>query len=177
MWRSKSKPRNLKECFDLQLLNSTFVNEYMPNDSYHCFSLCMRHSEVITMSYTVHTVQIFQSRLNLAIFLSAGSHYLVAALSGQSAQHRDQLNCLLLWAILKPQGAIAMVCGGKRGGLPVVRVTSYLYIWFGNQNPNLFYLRTNNATKWQINQTTVDSHVHFTEDTIMYMYVNNLTGL
>ena len=121
MWRSKSKPRNLKECFDLQLLNSTFVNEYMPTDSYHCFSLCMRHSEVITMSYTVHTVQIFQSRLNLAIFLSAGSHYLVAALSGQSAQHRDQLNCPLLWAILKPRGAIAMVRGGTRCRLPVVR--------------------------------------------------------
>jgi len=34
-----------------------------------------------------------------------------------------------------------------------------------------FYLRTNNETKWQINQTTVDSNVHFTVDTIMYMSV------
>jgi len=38
------------------------------------------------------------------------------------------------------------------------------------------YLRTNNATKWQINQTTVDPNVHFTMDALMYMYVNNLTG-
>ena len=40
---------------------------------------------------------------------------------------------------------------------------------------NFFYLRTNNATKWQI-KTTVYTNVHFTVDAIMYMYVNNLTG-
>ena len=54
-------------------------------------------------------------------------------------KRRDQLNCLLFWAILKPQGPVA-----------VVRVTSYLYIWFGN--------------------------IHFIVDVIIYMYVNNLMG-
>ena len=56
---------------------------------------------------------------------------------------------------------------------PHSQVTSYLYIWFGNQNPNLFYLRTNNATKWQIHQSTVDSHVHFT----MAVALRKIAGL
>ena len=46
-----------------------------------------------------------------AIFHERGQQLSVAALSGQSAQPRDQLNCLLIWAILKPRGAVAVVRG------------------------------------------------------------------
>ena len=87
-------------------------------------------------------------------------------------------------ALFGDSQATGFCCGCPRektcARLQLVWVTSYLYlhacVWFGNKNPNLFYWRTNNATKWYINLTTVDSYVHFTVDAIMYMYVNNLTG-
>ena len=108
---------------------------------------------------TVHTERIFQSHPDPMISAT-------------------QLNCPLFSAILKPRGSVAVEKTCAR--LQLVWVTSYLYlhvcVWFGNENPNLFYWRTNNATKWYINLTTVDSYVHFTVDAIMYMYVNNLTG-
>ena len=95
-------------------------------------------------------------------FMSVDSHSL-------SRRRADSLlNCPLIWAILKPR----VLSWWSKGRDNTVDCRS-----FGNQNPNLFYLRTNNATKWQINQTTVNSNVHFTVDAIMYMYVNNLTGL
>ena len=40
-----------------------------------------------------------------------------------SEDSRDQLNCLLIWAILKPRGAVTVLpwsVGGKHGGLPLV---------------------------------------------------------
>ena len=98
-----------------------------------------------------------------AIFHERGQPLFVAAVSWQSAQRCYQLNCPLIWAILTPQGVVAVVRSGDKISV----------VLFGNQNPNLFYLRTNNATKWQINQTTVYTNVHFTVDAIMYMCVNN----
>ena len=44
-----------------------------------------------------------------AIFHKHGQPLSVVALSGQCPQHRVQLNCPLIWAILKLRGAVAMV--------------------------------------------------------------------
>ena len=56
-------------------------------------------------------------------FVSADSHSLRWAVSPL-----NQLNCSLIWVILKPRGAVAVVHGGTHGGLPLVRVTRYS--WF-----------------------------------------------
>ena len=89
-----------------------------------------------------------------------------------------QLNCPLISAILT-----GFCDGGPRGGEHAPdcslfgwqAICTYMYV-SGLATKTLFYWRTNNATKWYINLTTVDSYVHFTVDAIMYMYVNNLTG-
>ena len=47
------------------------------------------------------------------IFHEHGQSLSVATLSRQSAQRRNQLNCSLIWAILKPQGAVVVVRGGE----------------------------------------------------------------
>ena len=134
-------------CIETEAL--MFMAENYWFNRYFCLWMFRNRFHVGT---TVHTVRIFK----VPSTPHAESHYqiLVMALSEQSGDSQATWCC--------------------RGG---PQMTSYLYIWFGNPNPNLFYLRTNNATKWQINQTTVDSHLHFTVDTIMFMYVNNLTGL
>ena len=111
---------------------------------------------------TVHTAGILQSPPDPSIFHERGQPLSVTALSGQSAKLSAHLGNS------QATGAVVVVHGRDN----TVDCRS-----FGNQNPNRFYLRTNNATKWQINQTTVNSNVHFTVDAIMYMYVNNLTGL
>ena len=63
-------------------------------------------------SYKEHTSPRF--------FVSADSHSLRWAVSPL-----NQLNCSLIWAILKPRGAVVVVHGGTHGGLPLVRVTRY----------------------------------------------------
>ena len=55
------------------------------------------------MVYTVHTARILQSPPDPAIFNERGQPLSIVALSGLSAQRRDQLNCPLIWAILKPR--------------------------------------------------------------------------
>ena len=61
----------------------------------------------------------------LQTFHERGQPLSVAALSEQSTLRCNQLNCPLIWAILKPWGAVAVVRGEKHGGLPVDRVTRY----------------------------------------------------
>ena len=76
-------------------------------------------------------------------------------------------HCPLIWAILKQRGAVEVVLGVNTRRT-TDRSGDKIFV------PNHFYLRTNNAAKWQINRTTIDSNVYFTVDAIMYMYVNNM---
>ena len=79
-----------------------------------------------------------------------------------------QLNSPLIWSILKP----GCCRGGPRGETRRTATRlgdkiSVILVW----QPIFFYLTTNNATKWQINQTTVHTNVYFTVDAIMHMYI------
>ena len=118
---------------------------------YHSFCVWCKQTHT-----TVHTARTLQNPPTPRFFMSADSHSL----------SRRWVDCLLIWAILKPRDAVAVVRGKKRR-------TATRWVT-RNQNLNLFYLRTNNATKWQLNQTTVNTNIHFMVDAIMYMYVNNL---
>ena len=60
-------------------------------------------------SYSPHSAD-FTKSPDPAIFHERGQPLSVVALRGQSTQRRDQLNCPLIWAVLKPLGGVA---GGK----------------------------------------------------------------
>ena len=83
-----------------------------------------------------------------------------------SMDSHDQLNCPLIWAILKPWGPEAVVRVGNTWLITTCPGDKLFVHLVWQPKP---YLRTNNATKWQINKTTVNSNVHFTVDAIMYM--------
>ena len=87
-------------------------------------------SKYATNPTTVHTARILQSQPDPVIFHDRGQTLSVIVCS-------------------KPRPA-KLSAGKTHGWLPLVRVTRYLYFWFGNENPNRFYLRTNNATKWSV---------------------------
>ena len=96
----------------------------------HSQSQLANISKYATNPTTVHTARIFQSQPDPAIFHDRGQTLSVTVCS-------------------KPRPA-KLSAGKTHRGLPLVRVTRYLYFWFGNENPNRFYLRTNNATKWSV---------------------------
>ena len=99
-----------------------------------------------------------------------------------------ELTATFLWrwagppAKLSAHLGVSQATGCCRGGLLGKHTADCHSLWWQDISSSglatktliFFILRTNNATKWQINQTTVDSNVHFTVDAIMYMYVNNL---
>ena len=123
----------------------------------------MESSHVVNLlvKCTVHAARILQNPLDPSIFHERGQPLSVASLSGQS----DQLNCPLIWGD-------SQVIGCCRGGARRVAARSgdkisVILVW----QPIFFYLTTNNATKWQINQTTVHTNVYFTVDAIMHMYI------
>ena len=105
---------------------------------------------------TVHTAQILQSPPDHAIFHERGQPLSVAALSHSQATG---------WC-----------CGGNTADCRLFGWQDISSSGLATKTLIFFYLGTNNAIKWQINQTTVNTNVHFTVDAIMYMYVNNLTG-
>jgi len=60
----------------------------------------------------------------------------------------SQLKCISTieaMRTVKPRGAVTVVCGGNTQGTTACSGDKIFVL--GNQNPNRFYLRTNNATK------------------------------